>query len=1208
MNLDDVATVVAHSAALRLQKMIRGHIGRKKFIDKLWEQMQLEEAQREAKQKADLANGLELLEKVAEERHAFDQQVLARAEHFTNQKGDEALAAIKVQRHFRRHKRYVEMCNWSKAGSALRETRKMREAKAVSLCVKLRNALLATSGKNFDNVSKSENVRNQRQMTRKDSLQKFEDKCRSISENEDVEIMLVDAFTDNDTRMQRQADVIKLQSFIEVFDNFGIAFPVEEITLLHEYFAGNYPSLTNFLRVGNVDRVEAELFLLFREFKSRERTLDDAFSFFDKNADGCISIQEFKEALSQLNFDTELHDYELNVLLDRFKVHKEDDTATSIFFQDVVQDEQEKQSKGQRAVDYSDFLDHFGDYDDYLSAQATCADIVIFMESLVARRKHRLLHGKVDIALSRSVHSPEHLESIFSNNRRPNSPLRFGQEGYDMTTHGSMKDLIVSPRIEDKWWMSDSASSSKSSGVNKSDSDSDNSRNSQDSLLMMTSTTTNTIKQKAESIDEQKEVYNAQAEQSNKGTYSEMSIDTISSSIFENNTHNDEFKPGADAEYENSDNEYESSPDASAPVPEVPNIVQESKTVKDIKGRYDDLTPRVMKLETSLLSKLEGEIMNASKTAASTAVRQEIAKAVSPEVERVINNRLSKVVSHHVSQHLSQQLSEQVSQTVSDQIAEHISQQMPQHISKQVSEQLSQQLSHRLSKLKSEQADNHPGTLYTKRDISSVTDPKHAHPGLVDGIHTQSIEFSHQESNDGREQSTPNSSKPSFLRNEMSQEKVAKMLKDEKESLLSDLRAEIELRAEEGSEKDKRLERGLVTLQEQLTRLEHEHKALERTQRKTSKELSNSKKDDEVMTPAMLQHIDELTAKHTEDFKRKAQAEMERADRLERSLAELQKQISALENEQNLTVSHKFQEALSPPQITPRPDRAKGTSLVLGGDDIKEVIHGDPDSFSISETFSPTTSVLPSYELGKLATPELQRNLDPITHESHSTFLESTRKKLVSERSITEAQNGYEFSTPNKGSQAIKRSKAVPLTTISSAKSTVRMHVQDEARPMSASKYSSSAHTYDNINKRKIANRSIVRPLSAPRIRSRANRNTRLGHRKKKGKLSRKRRKEESLQLAHIRQRLMKTIVANRLFSQEDLDFVFENAILLSPFEDKTAMNQMIQELKVELGLPFERLRVRSSHSRYAVTAPERTHQMEPSPGSKTYHHDLPSR
>ena len=93
------------------------------------------------------------------------------------------------------------------------------------------------------------------------------------------------------------------------------------------------------------------------------------------------------------------------------------------------------------------------------------------------------------------------------------------------------------------------------------------------------------------------------------------------------------------------------------------------------------------------------------------------------------------------------------------------------------------------------------------------------------------------------------------------------------------------------------------------------------------------------------------------------------------------------------------------------------------------------------------------------------------------------------------------------------------------------------------------------------------------------------------------------MQLAHIRQRLMQTIVANRLFSQEDLDFVFENAILLSPFEDKTAMCQMIEELKIELGLPFDMPKKTMTMSpaipsRYAV---------QTIPGSKTYHHDLPS-
>ena len=72
----------AHAAAaLHVQRMLRGHIGRRKYMDALWESMQAEEEERERRQRDDLAAGLELLDRVAEERQAFDQQVLARSAH-----------------------------------------------------------------------------------------------------------------------------------------------------------------------------------------------------------------------------------------------------------------------------------------------------------------------------------------------------------------------------------------------------------------------------------------------------------------------------------------------------------------------------------------------------------------------------------------------------------------------------------------------------------------------------------------------------------------------------------------------------------------------------------------------------------------------------------------------------------------------------------------------------------------------------------------------------------------------------------------------------------------------------------------------------------------------------------------------------------------------------------------------------------------------
>ena len=101
-------------------------------------------------------------------------------------------------------------------------------------------------------------------------------------------------------------------------------------------------------------------------------------------------------------------------------------------------------------------------------------------------------------------------------------------------------------------------------------------------------------------------------------------------------------------------------------------------------------------------------------------------------------------------------------------------------------------------------------------------------------------------------------------------------------------------------------------------------------------------------------------------------------------------------------------------------------------------------------------------------------------------------------------------------------------------------------------------------------------------------------------------------QIQKLKQRLMRTIVANRLFSVNELNFVFENAIELSPF-DREDMHQMIFELKEELGLSrtldgndwvdddedlTQNQDATGMKTRYRATT-------ERPPGSKTYHHDL---
>ena len=95
----------------------------------------------------------------------------------------------------------------------------------------------------------------------------------------------------------------------------------------------------------------------------------------------------------------------------------------------------------------------------------------------------------------------------------------------------------------------------------------------------------------------------------------------------------------------------------------------------------------------------------------------------------------------------------------------------------------------------------------------------------------------------------------------------------------------------------------------------------------------------------------------------------------------------------------------------------------------------------------------------------------------------------------------------------------------------------------------------------------------------------------------------------------MRTIVANRLFSENELNFVFENAIELSPF-DRLEMTIMIDELKDELGLSnpvaYEDGVVNRSGSQSYYESDRGNLKSEirgrgRPPGTKTssYHHDL---
>ena len=92
----------------------------------------------------------------------------------------------------------------------------------------------------------------------------------------------------------------------------------------------------------------------------------------------------------------------------------------------------------------------------------------------------------------------------------------------------------------------------------------------------------------------------------------------------------------------------------------------------------------------------------------------------------------------------------------------------------------------------------------------------------------------------------------------------------------------------------------------------------------------------------------------------------------------------------------------------------------------------------------------------------------------------------------------------------------------------------------------------------------------------------------------------------------MRTIVTNRLFSVNELNFVFENAIELSPFNRQDMMT-MIDELKDELGLSNdldvdsfsveEMKEVRELGERQAKNRKKK--YKHHSPGGKQYMHGL---
>jgi hypothetical protein len=236
-------------------------------------------------------------------------------------------------------------------------------------------------------------------------------------------------------------DHLEWDAMYDIFQELGLDELVDfsDMKLLHDHVGGHYPTLIDFLKQGNVDRAESELHLLFHTIESQKLAdLDDVFSFFDETGDGSISLDEFKLALKKLHVDTKLKDREVETLMRRFAHHGDG----------------EGYHVDGNHIDYSDFLDYFGTGHDFLKAQSTMADIVIYMQQLVAVSKHKEKHS-VSLSHSMSVHSPLHLNSVLESNRE--SSLKFSEFGKILGNINTQMSRVAEDNDDpNKWWSDDS--------------------------------------------------------------------------------------------------------------------------------------------------------------------------------------------------------------------------------------------------------------------------------------------------------------------------------------------------------------------------------------------------------------------------------------------------------------------------------------------------------------------------------------------------------------------------------------------------------------------------------------------------------------------------------------------------------------------------------------------------------------------------------
>ena len=1185
-----------HTAAVSVQKVVRGHLGRQTALDVLWQSIERQEKEREARQLEQLEQGFELLAHVADERKKFEQQILDRSNHFQKHQSTDAEAAICIQRYFRRHKNYIQMCTCAKPASKLRAEAVKREERALSLVCMLRVLLESEAG------------------PVKGGHQEFEMICENNG---------------------GARSTLTVDAMLKVLTKVGLSEVLEEsdVKILHQHVNGHYPTLLSFLKEGNVDRVEAEIRLLIHTVETNQTAnIDDVFMFFDKDGNGSISKSEFKEALEQLNFDTELRDRELELLTQRFSTSTStrthgNNSGTSGGLPDA-------------SIDYSDFLDHFGSDHDFVKAQSIMADIASYWKQLVSMSDHKS-RNKVSLSHSMSVHSPLHLESVLDSHK-VHTP-KFGQRGFGRRSVHMRAEQIAefSQPPEDQWW-SDSAATSEA-GDRATDEE-----------------------ERRQRAETELSFENHTASLSSPSTGTSLTTPRASPSSSPSLRFNNVPTPEVNTTTDSTKFQHDRSLS--------PSTMELSNAMEEMEERLTVQMERAMRYNEA--AKIAAE-KNA--TAAAVTMHEQAMEAAKRAAEEVVRTSSRSNDRQRAAGGQSSSVAASISQSDVDRALHQTRTEMALELKAEL-ESSQAKLYQELKQMKDENTKQHKENEKNHSHSNPLHYRRHRHHPKSnfdpDNNDTSTGEWEDEEGSESGGEAD---------RHARMQRKHDVEIKSVHHTLQS-----LETRSKETQAKEKQLDRSFFELQRQITHLEVEQKQLERVSMKRlsqSEELLEQStkvvtRDEHIISIEKVKSVESVNEKLRKDMER-LQEQVKRLEQ-ERVVAMSPRITRASQNRLGSPV-HTVQSS----DLVVKEDLAKLAALayhvVETGGENKEMLVDQVAAILGTTSFERLDKSLES----KRSPLRGDKKLAPMSHDAHAALLASARENLSAATATTTAtattsKKGLKESTTESmvsmvpretaaRSQSSKKKKRrrVKRVAISARKYDVEEFHPDSAwnAPSPNQRKVSPMYDHKSLNIGGVSHRNIAgtpqprkattitargvevrsRPASAPR-RRRAPRSTRAGgpadkhavklsatesiangrnqvskESKRLGDEDRRTRRAAAskhaptgvhatrAQIHKLKQRLMRTIVANRLFSENELNFVFENAIELSPF-DRLEMTIMIDELKDELGLSnpvaYEDGVVNRSGSPSYYESDQGNLKSEirgrsRPPGTKTYHHDL---